>query len=591
MPAASLQTSRRKGGGIVIRGLKTIWRPAVFAAAVVLATAFVNDWGVRRQVGPGQVFLGFTQRDVPLYYAYAREVFERGNGLLYPNPYEWEREPDRIYCQLVFILTGGLWWLTGAPMPALDLALRLGLGFATLMLLWRLLGRLLPSSRLRWGAFVFASLCGGLAWAVALGRMAAGGSSFLQAFVEIERGYRGWFFLWRQLFLATELFYHCLAFGVFLGLATGRNGLALALLFLTWWSHPFTGLQAGAIAALFLLFGLVANRGRGLRDWAWWGAVVALNAAACVYYGPFLESFESHRAMTELWVFADLRVFPGEVAVAHGVWIALSLPALFDARFRRWVARTRGGRLWAAWLIATVVLMSVHRLPFLKQPSQPLHFERGYLLTALAIAASWSLRWIGLRLACVWGGPAQSTRGAVSRRLFAVLAAMALVVTIPDSVFYLKKHFKVEVWQDRVAVIPRADWEVVEWFQREAIVRRSKSRHPEYERILVLEANPVGGLDYLLPTFTPYMTALGHLYNTTHYQAKRRLMKEQWLGQSDRLMRGFRPQYVVQPRDRPAPRFETGASLKVFANDFWAVYGDSSDSSPSAPPPLAAGLR
>ena len=520
----------------------------VFACAVVGSFSFAVNWGVARHKAPDHVFLGFTQRDVPLYYAYARAVFERGNGLLYPNPYEWERKPDVIYCQLFFVLCGWLWRL-GIPFTALDQILRVVCGVGMLLALWRLLGRFLPSRHTRWPAYACLSLCAGTAWIAALVATRGSPHGFMDAFIRMEKGYQCFFFVWRQLFLATECFYHCLSFYVFWAVARGRFKTAYVLLWLTWWSHPFTGLETGAIAALFLTFALMAPR-RRREDWLRWGAVVGADALWCAYYGPFLNSFESHKAMMELWMWADLRVFWDEVAMGQGLWIALAAPALFFARFRRWVSRTRPGRLWLAWLMTTAALMSTNRLPFLKQPSQPIHFDRGYLFVPLVVAAVWSMR-------LVWGKLRRNVR-----RLVPVTAAAVFAITLPDNGFLLWEHLTVSVPKDRVSEIPRADWEVIEWFEK--IARPS--------RVAVVEALPVGGLDYLLPTFTPHITALGHLYNTTHYKMKRLMLKQYWLGESDELLRRFDPDYLVQPNDRASPRREGAPLQPVFRNAKWSVF-------------------
>ncbi|MCX7044458.1 MAG: hypothetical protein NTX50_03090 [Candidatus Sumerlaeota bacterium] len=507
------------------------------------------DYCIYRQTGPDQVFLGFTFSNVPLYYTYGRAIFDRGDGVWrYPNPYEWERRPDLIYGQFIFVLFGWLWRI-GIPFAAQDQILRFLFGAGMIWLLWRLIQRQIPNPAFRRLAFVCASLSGGLAWAIAAVSHFARGSGFFETFVKMDDPISEWFYLWRQLFLSTETFYHCLAFGVFILLIQGRRAAALALLALTWCSHPFTGLQTGAITSLFLTFALISPSRRH-SDWGWWLGALGLNALACGYYGPFLDSFESHRAMMQRWMWTALTVYWDEVAMSDGLWIAIGVFALAFRRFRRWMTRTRPGRLWLSLLIVTAVLMSVERFPFMKQPSQPLHFARGYISLALIVAAAWSLRLITARLR--WRPAAAG----------AILAVALLSLTVPDNILYLKKFYEIDMAKHRVALIPRADWEVIQWFE--------KISSPQ--RIAVAQEHPEGGLDYLLPMFTPHTTALGHPLNTTNYEYKRKLLNAYWRQDSDELLRVFKPDYIVQPPGHPAPATGQREWKKVFGNQGWNIF-------------------
>jgi len=40
---------------------------------------------------------GFIQDDMPYYLANAREIFERGNGITYPNPFDSDGAAPAIY--------------------------------------------------------------------------------------------------------------------------------------------------------------------------------------------------------------------------------------------------------------------------------------------------------------------------------------------------------------------------------------------------------------------------------------------------------------------------------------------------------------
>jgi len=505
------------------------------------------EFGLRGAMPPGFVWLGWTFYDMPSYYANAREVFENGTGFTYGNPYSLQAHPPRIYSNLQILAMGWL-WRAGIPARAQEIAWRIGGAAAAFGLLAWIVAAWIPArsagtgagsepepgagawgGRWRLWAWLAAMLGGGATILPAIFLAAAGGGAgadsaahsgagFFSLLASAHRqleGRWGWWFLntGRNLLYTTELFYHALFFGTVLAFLAGRARLGFALFLITWWAHPFTALHLGIIlGAWFALEWALACRKPEWADGApedalfakpnaprrillLFAAIAAIQIAFMLYYGPFMSHFAEHRELVKIWTGPEARarsVAPlWHVFLSYGPLLA-GLAWVAGRNGRAALRRSPRHRLLLVWAAATFLLMHQDKIPFVRNPVQPLHFSRGYLHLALVIWTALLLRdWeIELR-----GGRAARAAGIA---LLALLAA-------DNFVFWGRYFADGEALSAGILATTEADM---------AMMRRLGEITPAGQRVLTIEPHPARGLGYLLNTYTPQRSFIGHGANT-----------------------------------------------------------------------------
>jgi hypothetical protein len=316
--------------------------------------------------------------DMPYYAANAREIFERGNGFAYPNPYDPDPHAPVIYFHwLLWFMGFGIVRL-GIDPGVCSMALGIIAGVAFSYLTLRLVRVVAGPGREIPALFLLAMWGGGVAVLTRMMANAVAGRPILDALLDYDI-YRGlWMLSWgRNMFFPTEAAYHALAAGAWLGVLAGRPGLALVPLALLMATHPYSGLQNGLIFGVWML--LEAVRRPNPATVGRLGAVTALNAAFLGYYFIYLGSFPQHRQLQEelslSWITPWRMILTG-----YGLVGPMALVRLLRDR------RNLHGDVGFLLVAAAVSFLLVKHELFIK-PRQPLHFTRGYLWMALALIA------------------------------------------------------------------------------------------------------------------------------------------------------------------------------------------------------------
>ncbi|MBM3336068.1 hypothetical protein FJY63_15520, partial [Candidatus Sumerlaeota bacterium] len=199
-------------------------------------------------------YLGYLQGDQPTYTALARAVFQRGNGLFYANPFDFDPSAPRVLTNLGYIALGWAMRALGQRSVLVWELWRIGFGATCYFLFAALVGRFFRSALMRWWVFLAGVFGGGAAWIVTLAAAATHPHNGLIAcFVEAEKGYDWWCLnLFRQSIYPLELFYHTCFFAALLSYLDRRYCRLLAIVFALWWAHVVTAILATTIIGLAL---------------------------------------------------------------------------------------------------------------------------------------------------------------------------------------------------------------------------------------------------------------------------------------------------------------------------------------------------
>lgn len=321
---------------------------------------------------------GFIQVDMPYYVACGRAVFERGNGLAYPNPFDPSPHAPAIYAHWLI-------WLFGFGVTALGLApgvVFVGLGLVGAALLgWltlRLAAQVLDSPRFLGPLFLLTMWGGG---ALCLARVAVNllaGRAPFDRILAYDPFLGQWFLSWgRNVVLPTEAVYHAVAALALLAALRDRWRTALLAGTAVAATHPWTGLHLLAILLAWLSLDLARRRDR-VSALRWLGGLVPLGLLV-LYYGVFLESFPEHRALRESWEL-PWTLEPLAMALAYGPIAAL-------AAARLWIDRESLDRRVGFLLTWFAVSLLLSKHEWLVDPVQPLHFTRGFAWLPLCLLA------------------------------------------------------------------------------------------------------------------------------------------------------------------------------------------------------------
>jgi hypothetical protein len=190
----------------------------------------------------------------------------------------------------------------------------------------------------------------------------------------------GWWFLnlGRNLVFPTEAYYHALVLGMAL-MAMRRNFRAvLALAFVLFLSHPFTGLQFLLIFTLWAGLESVVLKNREV-PFLFAGTMGCLLLLHVFYYVLLLNLFPEHRALFAQWSLP----WTEPAATALGADLLVGMLAFWALRKggpARELISHPSNRLLATWFVISLLL--AHHDLFV-QARQPLHFTRGYTWIAL----------------------------------------------------------------------------------------------------------------------------------------------------------------------------------------------------------------
>ncbi len=481
---------------------------------------------------------GFLSYDSPYYVANGRAVFERGNGLAYPNPYDPAPAAPVIYFHwLNWIFGFGVKVLGADP----------GWFFAELGILaavicsactLRLVEIVLPDPRGRSVLFLLTMWGGGLLGLAAFAVNLAQGRPWSNDLLIFDSPEGWWFPNWgRNMVLTTEAVYHLLVAAGWIGILCNRWGLAFGALGALAATHPFSGLQHLLILGAWT--GFLAMRDRTPASWKRLALAVAMLAVFGWYYFVFLGAFAEHRLLQANWQ----QVWPmplGSILLAAG---PLMLVAFWRFREGRWQLQDRDRFL----LIAAAVTFLLMKHDWFIAPHQPAHFSRGYnwlpwWLLALPQLQTWMLR----------------LEAMTSRLLAWVVIAGAAGVLVSDNVVFLVQDMQTgELNRQHLDAGQR---DMLGWMDRENL------------RGVLLCPEP--RLNYLAATYSGVRPYLGHLANTPRAaQRWREIVAWRDRGERGPWLDGI--DYVLLERDRWPKNFDLPHWRMLHANSRYVLLGRS----------------
>ncbi len=351
-------------------------------ALPALIFLMVNIYWMQQTQGP-YYSLGYLQGDQTTYTAFARAVFDRGNGLIYSNPFDYRVEAPRVLSNLGYLGLGWLLRAVGGREIWMWEIWRIGWGMACFGLFAMIVMQVTHSRFLRGWGLIVGSFGGGAAWIYMLSMLPTGRWDLLfPAFAHAEQDYLWWLLnLFRQALYPLELFYHALFFGLLLLYLKKRHGLLLLVFFLTWWAHVVTALLATTVIGLALF--VEWRREKCRRSLFTLCGMALISALWVAYWKIYLVQFPSIASWMQQSVGFD---FPLNLSVwprAWGPWL-IALPFAFLYRpLRHFLLNDRLGILLVSWAVA--VLFWTHHERITPFNLQPMHFTRGYFFLILVL--------------------------------------------------------------------------------------------------------------------------------------------------------------------------------------------------------------
>jgi hypothetical protein len=320
---------------------------------------------------------GFYNEELPYYVANGRSAFDRGNGFLYPNPYDPDPAAPTIYFHWLLWCYGFVVVQLGVD-PGLMIILATvisGLLFAAAT--WKLVAYCChragspedgPWIRL---LFLLSMWGGGLLVPAGLFASLLGVNDPISIPLRFDPFYGLWFLTWgRNVFFATESTYHILAAMCWLSEMRGKRlaGTLWCLALAT--THPWSGLELLLTLNLWRAVDWIRHRDRASLIWLL--AVMAMLITFLGYYKLWLPQFPNHQKLEHVW---ELDWSLSWTSATFGYALVL-IPVIMRVRDRSSVWNSNvDGFLFCALLAATGLVFHDRLI----RPVQPLHFTRGYI--------------------------------------------------------------------------------------------------------------------------------------------------------------------------------------------------------------------
>lgn len=353
---------------------------------------------------------GFVQYDQAYYGANGRAIFERGNGLAYPNPYDPSPEAPVIYFHWFPWLLGFGITKLGFDPGCLYVALGILGGLACSWMTLRLVETVLPAPPFRRALFLFTMWGGGLLCLAQACISVLRGTAPFDDMLALDPKDGWWFLYWgRNLVFSSEAAYHATMAATWVAALRERTRGVLIGTALLAATHPFSGLQILMMTSCWAI-ALVATApsARSLRFAA---ACLAMLAGFLGYYLVYLPSFPQHVSLEKAW----------DTGWSHPV-SALVLaygPIGVVALMRLWHDRGAIGRPTYFLIACAVVSLALIEHDLVLPARQPLHFARGYVWMPLCLLALPQFQ--------AWLAQLRARMAAVPWVLFVVLAGCVAV--------------------------------------------------------------------------------------------------------------------------------------------------------------------
>ena len=431
---------------------------------------------------------GLFHYELPYYVANGRAAFERGNGVLYPNPYDASADAPVIYAHWLPWIQGYLTAEWGADPGTIVLALTLCAAIGLAEVTRRLVAWCVPTSGTAANLVFLAAMWGGGALVLG-GLVTQSVPTNATDLLRLDPGRGLWFLNWgRNALFPTEATYHILVAICWLTELQRRRLASTVCLLLLATTHPWSGLELLLTISLWRWIGWF--RTRDGRDGLHTAIVTTILVGFLGYYKVWLPSFPQHAQLQSVWEL-DWSLPWSSAFPAWGV-VAL-LAAARIARDAQCVRTSTVGFLLCAWGVATG--LSLHDR--LIAPVQPIHFTRGYVWMPLFLLGAPLLVDLGRQL---WerSWPAR----------FAV-CGIGLLLAIDNITFS--------------AVHAARQWQHTDGFHLDLHERALLARlHRRDKNAVVLTESMT--LNYLLPTYAAVRPWLGHQFNTPEFPQKHDVM-------------------------------------------------------------------
>ena len=447
---------------------------------------------------------GFLDYDMAYYSAIGRSIFTRGNGILYPNPYD---------CYGPVIYFQWFPWLLGVGTVLFHLDpgyLFAALGIIAAIVLARVtlaLVRTRVPVEHSWTVVALAMWGGGL--------LVAGG--FTRAIIhhqvvsvgaisqfDLHNGL--WFLNWgRNSVYTTEAVYHILVAGLWLGVLRKQWVLAATMLALIASTHPWTGAEMIAIVVvylgwIYLRYRLRSKPAHEALPPLWFPiAAVATGVLFGWYYGIFLPGFPSHEAIVREWTLPLVLDKKGFLLSIALVGMLALFRAIRGPRFS-----SQDSFLCICFGISS--LLSLHDLWM--QPIQPVHFDRGYPWMALFL--------FGIPALPFSPGKSVTT---VRRWLLRLAVAVAIVLALSDNAAFLYWRTNSEFSKGNDLTLSAPERNLFSWLDSAGVRGGFLARN----RIL----------SYLSGTYTDLTPYLGHAYLTPNIYQRMDTVRKIYSGAPD----------------------------------------------------------
>jgi len=436
--------------------------------------------------GNGESATGVIQYDQPYYVANGRAVFDRGNGVFYPNPSDADANAPIIYFHW-------LPWVLGAAVTQLSISPGTAYSLLTILMLpvfggltWQLVKRRTTQHRL--SLTVLALWGGGLVSMIGLVKGLFTGIPLDKAVFEFDPTEGLWFLNWgRNTVYGIEITYHCLVATTWWMVLQRQHSMALLFAGCLALTHPWSGIELLlTLNAWFLLEAIRHRSGASLRTL---GCSILSLCLLLGYYKVWLPQFAAHATLQQNWSL-NWNLEWSTVLYAYGPIAGLAFLQLRRTAFR--MSREEQFLLIAA---AVAFGLSLHDR-ILSKPVQPIHFTRGYIWMPLFLIAAPQL---------------QRILNSVSHHPRRRLAAAVLVFfACFDNIAFTLTH---SVWQYRGEegfFLAAADWHVLQSLDKCA-----------RDQVVFCESLQ---LNYLMPTYIPVRPWMCHKFNTPEFLPRDRIL-------------------------------------------------------------------
>ena len=441
-------------------------------------------------LGNGPDATGFIQYDQPYYVANGRAAFERGNGLLYPNPSDATADAPAIYFHWMPWLLGlsvvRLGMSPGTAYSLLNVVLLPVFGWLT----WQLVAR--RTTAHRGTLMVIALWGGGVLSLMGLLKGLAIGVAPDPAVFEFDPIDGYWFLNWgRNTIYACEITYHCLVAATWLAVLRRRDEFALLFAGLLGLTHPWSGLETLLVLNAWYL--LEAVREKSGRNMISLGAAVTLLTLLLGYYKVWLPQFPAHAALQESWSL-NWHVESSTMLYAWGP-VAL-VAAIHLLRKGNAIDRDEQFLLLAA---AVAFALSTHDR-ILPKAVQPIHFTRGYIWMPLFLIALPRIQQV-----------VEHIRGTPRVRRYVVMSSLLFIVCFDNIAFTVAHSLRQYRGQDGFYLSDD---------DRRALDVLS---HEARDTVVFCESLE---LSYLMPTWVSVRPWLCHKFNTPDYIDRQKELRD-----------------------------------------------------------------